>query len=84
MPGLGFGAWICQAKSVSDKMVTASALALADFVTEEELSDGNLYPALIKIREISAIIAAQVIEQAFQEVCAYFCGQLLTRLRVSH
>lgn len=32
-PGLGFGSWLCQATKVSNNMITASAVALADFLT---------------------------------------------------
>eukprot|EP01127_Copromyxa_protea_P013573 TRINITY_DN3678_c0_g4_i1.p1 TRINITY_DN3678_c0_g4~~TRINITY_DN3678_c0_g4_i1.p1 ORF type:complete len:535 (-),score=146.30 TRINITY_DN3678_c0_g4_i1:59-1663(-) len=66
-PGLGFGSWLCQATKVSGAMVTASAMTLASLVTPENLSLGNIYPDLTRIREISVDIATAVIEQAFKE-----------------
>lgn len=66
-PGLGFGAYLCKAKKVSQNMIAASSFALAESVTEEELSDGKLYPDISKIREISVNIAVKVIETAYEQ-----------------
>eukprot|EP01114_Cavostelium_apophysatum_P013495 TRINITY_DN3281_c0_g1_i2.p1 TRINITY_DN3281_c0_g1~~TRINITY_DN3281_c0_g1_i2.p1 ORF type:complete len:559 (-),score=151.85 TRINITY_DN3281_c0_g1_i2:33-1709(-) len=66
-PGLGFGSFLARSKKVSDRMIIAATTTLSDFVTEEELARGQIYPRLNKIREISAIIAAKVIEVAFEE-----------------
>jgi malate dehydrogenase (oxaloacetate-decarboxylating)(NADP+) len=35
---------------------------------QEDLAEGNIYPKLTRIRDISAKIATKVIEQAFEEV----------------
>jgi len=67
-PGLGFGSFLVQSKGVSDNMITSAAIALANSVTEEELSRGQIYPKLSKIRnEISPIIAVEVIKTAYDE-----------------
>jgi len=66
-PGLGFGAWLCQATSVSTRMITVAAMTLAELATKDDLEAGNMYPKLTRIREISAVIASKVIEQAFAE-----------------
>lgn len=63
-PGLGYGAWLCQATSVTDEMITTATIALADCTTDEQLSLGSLYPPLDQVRDVSAVIAAQVIECA--------------------
>ncbi|KAG6885740.1 hypothetical protein C0993_010567 [Termitomyces sp. T159_Od127] len=67
-PGLGFGAILSRANSVTDSMVEASSLGLAGSLTEEEHSMGLLYPKIERIREISAHIATQVIRAAQNEV----------------
>lgn len=66
-PGVGLGAALCRSKKVTDAMFYAAAKTLAELVTEEELSLRTVYPDLRKIRKISAKIAAEVIEMAFEE-----------------
>lgn len=68
-PGLGLGAILARASSVTDKMVEASSLALADSLTSEERSLELIYPRIERIREISALIATRVIRAAQREVC---------------
>lgn len=66
-PGLGFGAVLAQPSSISDGMIYTASKALADSLTPEELKQGWLYPSLVRIREVSAIVAASVIVQAIKE-----------------
>jgi len=66
-PGLGLGATICGAKFVSDQMLYVAAEALANFVTEEELQQGKVFPHISKIREVSHRVAVEVIKQALSE-----------------
>ncbi|KAF8636932.1 hypothetical protein AX17_003183 [Amanita inopinata Kibby_2008] len=63
-PGLGLASILSKATSVTDSMVEASSLGLADALTEEERSMELLYPRIERIREISAHIAEQVIRAA--------------------
>jgi malate dehydrogenase (oxaloacetate-decarboxylating)(NADP+) len=44
--GLGLGAILAKASSVTDSMVEAASLGLADAVTEEEHAMGLLYPRI--------------------------------------
>ena len=64
-PGIGLGIVACGAKRVTDEMFSASAKTLAEFVTEDDLRTGCLYPPLTKIREISAGIAVAVVKLAY-------------------
>jgi len=66
-PGLGMGSILCRASTVTDAMVEASSLGLADSLTEDERDSELLYPRLNRIREISAVIATRVIRQAQEE-----------------
>lgn len=66
-PGLGLGASLAKPRSISDGMIYASSKALADSLTSEELDQGWLYPSLVRIRQVSAIVAASVIVQARKE-----------------
>jgi malic enzyme len=66
-PGLGFGAVLAQPSSISDGMIYIASMALAGSLTPEEIGQGWLYPSLIRIREVSTIVATAVIEQSFKE-----------------
>jgi len=66
-PGIGLGAILSQASTISDDMIYTSSVALANTLTEEEKADGLLYPRLCRIREISTKIAAEVMKEAVKE-----------------
>jgi malate dehydrogenase (oxaloacetate-decarboxylating)(NADP+) len=66
-PGVGMGAIACHALHVTDSMFMAAARALAASVTEDDLAQGSLYPALSEVREVSSRIAAAVAEVAWKE-----------------
>jgi len=67
-PALGLGAILSRASQVTDSMVEASSLALAESVTEEERSQELIYPRLERIREIGVHIACRVIQSAQKAV----------------
>jgi len=66
-PGLGLGATLCGAERVSDKMLYVAAEALANFVTDEDLVAGKVFPPLSQIRDVSRRVAVAVIQQAMEE-----------------
>ena len=59
-PGVGLGAIVSRSRTVTDEMFLAAAHSLADLVTEHDLERGRVYPALSRIREVSARIALDV------------------------
>jgi malate dehydrogenase (oxaloacetate-decarboxylating)(NADP+) len=59
-PGVGLGAVACRASRVTDEMFLAAARILADQVSDDDLAMGRVYPPLSAIREVSALIAAEV------------------------
>ncbi len=65
-PGIGLGAIASRAQRITDEMFMAAAHSLAHDVTESDLAQGSLYPALPRIREVSANIAAKVAEVAYR------------------
>jgi malate dehydrogenase (oxaloacetate-decarboxylating)(NADP+) len=66
-PGVGLGVVASRARHVTDRMFAAAARTLASLVLEEDLALGRIYPALTRIREVSAHIGAAVAEVAFQD-----------------
>jgi len=63
-PGVGLGAIAGGLEHVTDRMFMAAARTLAAQVSEADLAQGSLYPPLARVREVSAFIAAAVIEEA--------------------
>ncbi len=66
-PGVGLGVVAAQARHVTDRMFSAAARTLASLVLPEDLAMGRIYPALTRIREVSAHIGAAVAEVAFRD-----------------
>ena len=63
-PGVGLGAIAGKLEHVTDRMFMAAARTLAAQVSDADLAQGSLYPPLARVREVSAFIAAAVIEEA--------------------
>jgi len=66
-PGVGLGVVAARARHVTDRMFAAAARTLASLVQEEDLALGRIYPALTRIREVSAHIGVAVAEVAFED-----------------
>jgi malate dehydrogenase (oxaloacetate-decarboxylating)(NADP+) len=65
-PGVGLGVIASGSKLVTNEMFMAAAHRLARLVTDADLEQGSLYPALPRIREVSAHIAAAVAKVAYK------------------
>jgi len=65
-PGVGLGLIASRARRATSKMFLAAAQSLADQVPQSDLDQGSLYPALSRVRDVSAQIAAAVAEVAFE------------------
>jgi malate dehydrogenase (oxaloacetate-decarboxylating)(NADP+) len=65
-PGVGLGAIASGSRLVTDEMFMAAAHTLAYLVNKDDIEQGSLYPALPRIREVSAHIAAAVAEVAYK------------------
>ncbi|KAI8093800.1 uncharacterized protein BX664DRAFT_260994 [Halteromyces radiatus] len=69
-PGLGLGAVLAKPSYISDRMIFAASKALADSLTPDEINAGYLYPSLPRIRQVSAIVATAVCQEAIDEKLA--------------
>jgi malate dehydrogenase (oxaloacetate-decarboxylating)(NADP+) len=63
-PGIGLGAIASGTRRITDEVFMAAAYKLAHLVSESDLEQGSLYPALSRTREVSAHIATAVAEAA--------------------
>src|SRR5260370_40810424 len=61
-PGVGLGAIASGSRLVTNEMFMAAAHSLAQLVSKADIEQGSLYPALPRIREVSAHIAVSVAE----------------------
>jgi malate dehydrogenase (oxaloacetate-decarboxylating)(NADP+) len=65
-PGVGLGAIASGSRLVTDEMFMAAAHTLAHLVDPGDIEQGSLYPALPRIRDVSAHIAVAVAEVAYK------------------
>jgi malate dehydrogenase (oxaloacetate-decarboxylating)(NADP+) len=63
-PGIGLGTILSKAVEVTDSMIFASGEALTKCMTAEEHSLGLLYPDITRIRDVSVVVARNVIRAA--------------------
>ncbi|KAK1559153.1 hypothetical protein Q3G72_011228 [Acer saccharum] len=75
-PGIGLGALLSGARSISDGMLQAAAECLATYITEEEIEKGILYPSVDSIRHITAEVGAAVLRAAVAEELAEGHGEV--------
>ena len=66
-PGLGLGALLAHSAVVTDAMVSAASMAVANAMTEQELADGMLYPDVTRLRDVSKEVARAVSAKAIDE-----------------
>ncbi|KAF3010706.1 hypothetical protein E8E13_006320 [Curvularia kusanoi] len=65
-PGIGLGAILSKATSITQDMIYASAEYLSTSLNEQEVADGWLYPDIRRIREVSVVVTRGVIRAAQQ------------------
>jgi len=63
-PGIGLGAILSKSTNISSEMIYTSAVALSTAINQTELDAGMLYPEVTRIREVSVVVAREVIRQA--------------------
>ncbi len=66
-PAIGIGSLVAKATQITDGMFLAAARALADQVTAEERAQDALFPAVWRLREVTARVAEAVVRAARDE-----------------
>ncbi|GIX05636.1 MAG: malate dehydrogenase [Candidatus Poribacteria bacterium] len=66
-PGIGLGAMMVRAKQVTDRMLTAAGVALAEKVTSRLLEERCVYPPMAELRQVTAHVAAAVAQAAIED-----------------
>ncbi|CAL6019597.1 Malate_dehydrogenase [Hexamita inflata] len=66
-PGIGLGVTVCDASEITDMMIVAVSVALANMMSDDDLKKGTLLPPIADIREISVNAALGIIRQAEKE-----------------
>lgn len=65
-PGVGLGAIVSSAKIITDSMFHVAAITVAEYVTQEMLDQGSVYPPLGDMQEVSILIGIRVAEEAYR------------------
>jgi malate dehydrogenase (oxaloacetate-decarboxylating)(NADP+) len=66
-PGVGLGVIACGARRVTDEMFSTAARTLAATVSDADRKRGAIFPALGRIRDVSASIATAVARVAYEQ-----------------
>jgi len=69
-PGLGYGATLCATTKITDEMFYSASKALSSMVSSQELAQGQVYPDITQIREVSSKIAVEVCKIALEKKLA--------------
>ncbi|XP_053155694.1 NAD-dependent malic enzyme, mitochondrial isoform X2 [Hemicordylus capensis] len=70
-PGVALAVVLSGVRHISDKVFLEAAKTLTEQLTEEDLAQGRLYPALSNIREVSINIAVKVMEFLYANHMAF-------------
>ncbi len=65
-PGVGLAAIVGKVPVLTNEMFTRSASALAGFMSHEELACGTVYPRIDQLREVSVVIATEILRDLIQ------------------
>ncbi len=66
-PGIGAGAYLSRARTITDTMFVAAAQAVHKALDQRDLETGRLLPHLGRLRETAAQVAAAVMQTAIAE-----------------
>ncbi|CAH0723642.1 unnamed protein product, partial [Brenthis ino] len=64
-PGIALGVIVSRSRRITESMFLTAATTLANFVSEEDLALGRIYPPLSDVRNVSLNIAIEVAKLAY-------------------
>ncbi len=79
-PGVGLGVITVRASEVTDGMFLAAAMALADITDLGLVQQGQIYPDITDVREVSRVVAIAVAREAIAEGVAEPLGDLEAKI----
>ncbi len=65
-PGVGLAAITAEVKKITMDMFTTASFALADYVSQEDLDAGSVFPKISELRDVSIHVARAILEQIQQ------------------
>ncbi|XP_045449084.1 NADP-dependent malic enzyme-like [Melitaea cinxia] len=69
-PGVALGVIVSRSRHIPESMFLTAARTLANFVSEEDLALGRIYPPLGDVKNVSLNIAVEVAKQAYSKELA--------------
>jgi malic enzyme len=66
-PGLGFGAILSDARTITDGMVFEAAQALAEYTIKKYVEGGLIYPPISDLQGACVQVTTRVIKQAIKD-----------------
>jgi len=82
-PGIGLGTIVVGAREITDAMISASATALAASLSDEDIGDRCLVPAISRLWDVSGTVALAVAEQAMRDGVAEHVDGATLRRRIA-
>lgn len=79
-PGIGLGAMACEAREITDGMISAAGTALGNSLDDGEIAEQRLLPDVARLWHVCGEVALAVAEQAVAEGVAAFSDQLEQRI----
>ncbi|XP_072950025.1 NADP-dependent malic enzyme-like isoform X2 [Epargyreus clarus] len=67
-PGIALGVIAVRAHRIPETMFLTAARTLANFVSEEDLGIGRIYPPLSQVKNVSVSIAVEIAKMAYEKV----------------
>ena len=79
-PGIGLGAMACEAREITDGMISAAGIALGNSLNDKEIAEHRLLPDVSRLWDVCGAVAMAVAEQANADGVATYDDELEERI----